>query len=93
MYCGQTTFFVCLVYQPCFLFTEEKNQAGGSGGGGGPKKSDPVKVTFNLTEDAVKKLTELAQAGDYALRQLGILSLHVEGGKVRFHTFFHQHPF
>ena len=55
-------------------FSEEKSQPA--------KKSDPVKISFDLSEDAAKKLTELAQAGDYALRQLGILSLQVEGGKV-----------
>ena len=47
------------------------------------KPAEPVKITFDLPEEAVKKLTDLAKVGDAALRQLGILSLQVEGGKVR----------
>ena len=42
-----------------------------------------VKVTFNLPKDAAEKLSGLAEAGDDVLRELGILSLQVEGGQVR----------
>ena len=41
-----------------------------------------VKVTFNLPKDAAEKLAQLAQAGDDVLRELGILSLQMEGGQV-----------
>ena len=42
-----------------------------------------MKVTFNLPKDAAEKLSGLAEAGDDVLRELGILSLQVEGGQVR----------
>ena len=41
-----------------------------------------VKVTFNLPKDAAEKLSGLAEAGDDVLRELGILSLQMEGGQV-----------
>ena len=41
-----------------------------------------VKVTFNLPKDAAEKLSKLAEAGDDVLRELGILSLQMEGGQV-----------
>ena len=41
-----------------------------------------VKVTFNLPKDAAEKLAQLAQSGDEVLRELGILSLQMEGGQV-----------
>ena len=41
-----------------------------------------VKVTFNLPKDAAEKLSGLAEAGEDVLRELGILSLQVEGGQV-----------
>ena len=41
-----------------------------------------MKVTFNLPKDAAEKLSGLAEAGDDVLRELGILSLQVEGGQV-----------
>lgn len=42
-----------------------------------------VKITFDLPRDAADKLAKLAESGDDALRELGILSLQVEGGQVR----------
>ena len=39
-------------------------------------------MTFNLPKDAAEKLAQLAQAGDDVLRELGILSLQMEGGQV-----------
>ena len=41
-----------------------------------------VKVTFNIPKDAAEKLSKLAEAGDEVLRELGILSLQMEGGQV-----------
>jgi len=41
-----------------------------------------VKVTFNLPKDAAEKLAQLAQSGDEVLRELGILSLQMEGGQI-----------
>ena len=41
-----------------------------------------MKVTFNLPKDAAEKLAQLAQSGDEVLRELGILSLQMEGGQV-----------
>ena len=41
-----------------------------------------MKVTFNLPKDAAEKLSKLAEAGDDVLRELGILSLEMEGGEV-----------
>ena len=41
-----------------------------------------MKVTFNLPKDAAEKLSGLAEAGEDVLRELGILSLQVEGGQV-----------
>ena len=70
-----------------FVFAEEKKSqptsaVAGSSAGHSKKSPDPVKLTFDLPEEAARQLTELAKVGDHALRQLGILSLHVEGGKV-----------
>ena len=41
-----------------------------------------MKVTFNIPKDAAEKLAKLAEAGDEVLRELGILSLQMEGGQV-----------
>ena len=41
-----------------------------------------VKVTFDIPKEAAEKLAQLAEQGDHALRELGILSIQVEGGKV-----------
>ena len=41
-----------------------------------------MKVTFNLPKDAAEKLSGLAEAGEDVLRELGILSLQMEGGQV-----------
>jgi Putative nucleic acid-binding region len=43
-----------------------------------------VKVTFNIPKEAAEKLARLAEQGDEALRELGILSVQVEGGRVGF---------
>ena len=47
-----------------------------------------VKVTFNIPKEAAEKLARLAEQGDEALRELGILSIQVEGGRVSFPTSF-----
>ncbi len=41
-----------------------------------------VKITFDLPAEAAEKLSALAQAGDDVLREMGILSLQVQGGQV-----------
>jgi len=41
-----------------------------------------VKVTFDIPKEAAEKLAQLAEQGDHALRELGILSIQVEGGQV-----------
>ena len=48
------------------------------------QESHQTKVTFNLTDAAADKLLGLAEAGDDALRELGIGSLQIEGGQVIF---------
>jgi hypothetical protein len=44
---------------------------------------NPVKITFDLPADAAKRLSELAATDDQAvLRELGIISLQLQGEKV-----------
>lgn len=43
----------------------------------------PVQITFDLPSDAAKRLSQLAESDDQALlRELGIISLQVQGEKV-----------
>ena len=42
-----------------------------------------VKITFDLPAEAAEKLSTLAEAGDDQLRELGILSLQIQGGQVK----------
>lgn len=41
-----------------------------------------VRVTFNLSQDAAQRLRQLAVDGDDNLRNLGILSVQIEGQQV-----------
>ena len=41
-----------------------------------------VKITFDLPAEAAEKLSALAQSGDDVLREMGILSLQIQGGQV-----------
>ena len=43
-----------------------------------------MKVTFNIPKEAAEKLARLAEQGDEVLRELGILSIQVEGGRVSY---------
>ena len=48
-------------------------------------KSDPwnsVQVTFNIPQEAARRLRLLAESADPALRDLGISSVHVDGDQV-----------
>ena len=42
-----------------------------------------VKITFDLPAEAAEKLSKLAETGDDALREMGILSLQIQGGQVK----------
>ena len=42
-----------------------------------------VKITFDLPAEAAEKLSKLAETGDDVLREMGILSLQIQGGQVR----------
>ena len=41
-----------------------------------------VRVTFNIPRNAAQRLRQLAQSGDNTLRELGILSVQIEGDQV-----------
>jgi hypothetical protein len=41
-----------------------------------------VRVTFNIPRNAAQRLRQLAQRGDNTLRELGILSVQIEGDQV-----------
>jgi hypothetical protein len=41
-----------------------------------------VKITFDLPAEAAEKLSSLAETGDDLLREMGILSLQIQGGQV-----------
>ena len=47
-----------------------------------------MKVTFNIPKEAAEKLARLAEQGDEVLRELGILSIQVEGGRVSYLSIF-----
>jgi len=41
-----------------------------------------VKITFDLPAEAAEKLSKLAETGDDVLREMGILSLQIQGGQI-----------
>lgn len=41
-----------------------------------------VRVTFNIPREAAQRLKQLAEKGDRTLRELGILSVQIEGDQV-----------
>ena len=44
-----------------------------------------VRVTFNISKEAAQRLRQLAERGDNSLRDLGVLSVQVEGDQVSSH--------
>ena len=49
-----------------------------------------VKITFDLPAEAAEKLSKLAETGDDVLREMGILSLQIQGGQVKKSSTFYS---